>query len=63
MNDLGKVYTPMMAILGLLFIVLSMFSDIQKPGTQAMLISGAILGAAACISGAIRHSADQNDKA
>lgn len=57
----GIVYTPMMAVLGLVFIVMSFFvhpsaDDVMSP--EAMMIGGAILAAGACISGAIRHGKD-----
>lgn len=54
MRWFGTVYTPLMAVLGLLFIVLSFFY--QGGTNHSMLHAGAILAAGACISGAIRHS-------
>ena len=55
MRWFGQVYIPMMAVLGLLFIVLSFF-DGPKDGFDGttMLIAGAILAAGACIGGAIQ---------
>jgi len=54
MRWFGIVYTPLMSVLGLLFIVLSFFGE---DGTShPMLITGAILSAGACISGAIRSN-------
>ena len=58
MRWFGTVYTPMMAVLGLLFIVLSFFvhpDDDALMDPASMLIAGAILSASACLSGAIRH--------
>lgn len=58
MRWFGTVYTPLMAVLGLLFIVLSFFvhpDDDAVMDPTAMMIAGAILAAGACISGAIRH--------
>ena len=56
MRWFGTVYTPLMAVLGLLFIVLSFFtSHADKIDPTTMMIAGAILAAGACISGAIRH--------
>lgn len=53
MRWFGQVYIPMMAVLGLLFMVLSFFS---KDGTShSMLHTGAILAAGACIGGAIQQ--------
>lgn len=54
MRWFGIVYTPLMAVVGLLMIVLS-FATSDRDGGQTMLIAGAILGAGACISGAIKH--------
>ena len=57
MRWFGTVYTPLMAVLGLLFIVLSFFTgDADKINASAMMQAGAILAAGACISGAIRHN-------
>jgi len=64
MRWFGTVYTPMMAVLGLLFIVLSFVkenTDTISPST--MMLTGAILAAGACISGAIRHAKDAPDDA
>lgn len=61
MRWFGQVYIPMMAVLGLLFIVLSFFiekSDENMTGyvtSSTMMITGAILAAGACIGGAIQH--------
>lgn len=62
MRWFGQVYIPMMAVLGLLFIVLSFFVDKDiktNPGgiqtASTMMIVGAILAAGACIGGAIQH--------
>lgn len=55
MRWFGTVYTPMMAVLGLLFIVLSFFDHDNKTNATAMMNAGAILAAGACISGAIRN--------
>ncbi len=58
MRWFGTVYTPLMAVLGLLFIVLSFFvhpDDEASVEPSYMLISGAILAAGACIGGAIQH--------
>lgn len=56
MRWFGTVYTPLMAVLGLLFIVLSFFVGPEdKANASSMLGAGAILAAGACISGAIRH--------
>ena len=56
MRWFGQVYIPMMAVLGLLFIVLSFFDGAEDnfDGTT-MLIAGSILAAGACIGGAIQH--------
>lgn len=56
MRWFGTVYTPMMAVLGLLFIILSFFDSTEHFNSPAMLHAGAILAAGACISGAIRHN-------
>ncbi len=66
MRWFGQVYIPMMAVLGLLFIVLSFFVDktgeegaINYTGHQTaanMLLTGAILAAGACIGGAIQNN-------
>lgn len=61
MRWFGQVYIPMMAVLGLLFIVLSFFikkSEENLMGYETasnMLLTGAILAAGACIGGAIQH--------
>ena len=61
MRWFGQVYIPMMAVLGLLFIVLSFFvnkSEENIMGYQTastMMMTGAILAAGACIGGAIQH--------
>lgn len=61
MRWFGQVYIPMMAVLGLLFIVLSFFVDKSNdnpagiPMAISMMITGAILAAGACIGGAIQH--------
>lgn len=58
MRWFGTVYTPMMAVLGLLFIVLSFFvdaSDDVSLDPSSMLLAGAILAAGATISGGLRH--------
>jgi hypothetical protein len=61
MRWFGQVYIPMMAVLGLLFIVLSFFvnkSDENIMGYQTastMMMTGAILAAGACIGGAIQQ--------
>lgn len=62
MRWFGTVYTPMMAVLGLLFIVLSFFYDSEKMHSQmtshTMMNAGAILAAGACIAGALRSKGD-----
>lgn len=61
MRWFGQVYIPMMAVLGLLFIVLSFFVDktMENPSgipmSISMMLTGAILAAGACIGGAIQH--------
>jgi hypothetical protein len=59
MRWFGQVYIPMMAVLGLLFIVLSFFIDTESIRAQQeasmMLLTGAILAAGACIGGAIQQ--------
>ena len=62
MRWFGQVYIPMMAVLGLLFMVLSFFVDKNfetNPGghqsASTMLLTGAILAAGACIGGAIQQ--------
>ena len=61
MRWFGQVYIPMMAVLGLLFIVLSFFVDKSDENisgyviSSTMMITGAILAAGACIGGAIQH--------
>ena len=58
MRWFGIVYTPLMAVLGLLFMVLSFFAhpdDETMMNPSSMLIAGAILAAGATISGALRH--------
>lgn len=62
MRWFGTVYTPLMAVLGLLFIVLSFFvGPDDKANPASMLGAGAILSAGACISGAIRHHRDAGE--
>ena len=63
MRWFGQVYIPMMAVLGLLFIVLSFFVDKNfesNPGgiqtASDMIVTGAILAAGACIGGAIQNN-------
>lgn len=54
MRWFGQVYIPMMAVLGLLFIVLSFFGE---DGTSySMMHTGAVLAAGACIGGAIQNN-------
>lgn len=53
MRWFGQVYIPMMAVLGLLFIVLSFFGEDGKSYT--MMSTGATLAAGACIGGAIQQ--------
>ena len=61
MRWFGQVYIPMMAVLGLLFIVLSFFIDKSAENPMGfstasnMMITGAILAAGACIGGAIQQ--------
>jgi len=56
MRWFGQVYIPMMAVLGLLFIVLSFFFEDERAYmTSTMMTTGAILAAGACIGGAIQH--------
>lgn len=56
MRWFGQVYIPLMAVLGLLFIVLSFFTThADKIDPTTMMISGALLCAGACIGGAIQH--------
>ncbi|MFN3167711.1 MAG: hypothetical protein ACE37H_11680 [Phycisphaeraceae bacterium] len=58
MRWFGIVYTPLMAVLGLLFIVLSFFvhpDDDATMSPSSMLIAGSILAAGATISGAVHH--------
>lgn len=57
MRWFGQVYIPMMAVLGLLFIVLSFFDGADDGFSGAsMLHAGAILAAGACIGGAIQNN-------
>ncbi|MEM6258516.1 MAG: hypothetical protein AAF711_18225 [Planctomycetota bacterium] len=57
MRWFGQVYIPMMAVLGLLFIVLSFFDGPDDSFNGAsMLHAGAILAAGACIGGAIQNN-------
>ena len=68
MRWFGTVYTPMMAVLGLLFIVLSFFyepeTDPAKMSADSMMTphtmmnAGAVLAAGACIAGALRSKGD-----
>ena len=53
MRWFGQVYIPMMAVLGLLFIVLSLVSSELE--TAMYMPTGAILAAGACIGGAIQQ--------
>jgi len=56
MRWFGTVYIPMMDVLGLLFIVLSFFTNtVDKIDPTTMMIAGSILAAGACIGGALRH--------
>ncbi|MFK7790801.1 MAG: hypothetical protein AB8C95_15075 [Phycisphaeraceae bacterium] len=61
MRWFGQVYIPMMAVLGLLFIVLSFFVDKSSDNimgyqtASTMMMTGAILAAGACIGGAIQQ--------
>ena len=56
MRWFGTVYIPLMAVLGLLFIVLSFFtSHADKIDPTTMMIAGSILAAGACIGGALRQ--------
>ena len=56
MRWFGTVYTPLMAVLGLLFIVLSFFFELERQHmAMTMMTTGAILAAGACVAGAIRH--------
>jgi len=61
MRWFGQVYIPMMAVLGLLFIVLSFFIDKSEDNmmgyqtASTMMMTGAILAAGACIGGAIQQ--------
>ncbi|MBX2850446.1 MAG: hypothetical protein KTR15_01725 [Phycisphaeraceae bacterium] len=56
MRWFGQVYIPMMAVLGLLFIVLSFFFEDERAHmATTMMITGAILAAGACIGGAIQQ--------
>ena len=61
MRWFGQVYIPMMAVLGLLFIVLSFFVDKSAENfgghqtATTMMMTGAILAAGACIGGAIQQ--------
>ena len=58
MRWFGLVYTPLMAVIGLLMIVLSFFTDLEDELSMepsSMLIAGAILAAGACIGGALRQ--------
>lgn len=60
MRWFGIVYTPLMAVLGLLFIVLSFFADPEADDTaldpSAAMIAGSILAAGACVGGALRQA-------
>lgn len=56
MRWFGQVYIPLMAVLGLLFIVLSFFFEDERIHmAMPMLIAGSILAAGACIGGAIQQ--------
>ncbi|MEM9348517.1 MAG: hypothetical protein AAGB26_18260 [Planctomycetota bacterium] len=61
MRWFGQVYIPMMAVVGLLFIVLSFFVEKGKDNpmghstASSMMTVGAILAAGACIGGAIQN--------
>lgn len=57
MRWFGQVYIPMMAVLGLLFIVLSFFFEDERMHMASMMMTtGAILAAGACIGGAIQQN-------
>jgi len=64
MRWFGTVYTPLMAVLGLLFIVISMFVEHTdtsvSPATYMM--AGSILAAGACIAGALRREPPKRDE-
>lgn len=57
MRWFGTVYIPLMAVLGLLFIVLSFFfEEARAHMSTTMMMSGAVLAAGACIGGAIQNN-------